>query len=190
MLLRELILKHDFEDVFEDFIDLFPDQIDNETGYKKAYDELKDLSANAEYIKKDGIMKVTKEKDFEDEEFYDAYIEKDKNDIRYAFEYSTWKENLNYECEVGDMAETLFLACVLYELTFIGYTEEEVNTEIKNFNNIVDTAITEIDNGTAKLVKFNSLDYDKNKQISHSNCPVSHVVNCESECESYGFCHQ
>ncbi len=162
MLLKELFLKHDFEDVFDDFIDLFPDQIENEEGYKQAYDQLKDLSANLKYEKKDGVIKVTKEKDFEDEEFYDAYIEKDKNDIRYAFEYSPWKENLNYKCEVGDIAETLFLACVLYELTFIGYSEEDVNTEIKNIFDYLDKTIADIDSGNAKLIPFEYSSKNKN----------------------------
>jgi hypothetical protein len=65
----------------------------------------------------------------------------------YAFEFSSWKEILRYivnESSLKDFGELDFLCLVFYEMTFVGFNDEEVDTERENLENLVEEIKEEI----------------------------------------------
>jgi hypothetical protein len=134
MLLKDLIIKYNFEDIFEELVNLYPDQKQNEEGYKNAYKELKELNKVYQKVNENSFITVKKMET--DKNFYDSFLVEDEEKLGY--EYSPWEEMVNYKCEIDyDMPEKLFLAVVLFELTFAGFSAASVRKEINKLNNYI-----------------------------------------------------
>lgn len=134
MLLKDLIIKYNFEDIFEELVNLYPDQKQNEEGYKNAYKELKELNKVYQKVNENSFITVKKMET--DKNFYDSFLVEDEEKLGY--EYSSWEEMVNYKCEIDyDMPEKLFLAVVLFELTFAGFSAASVRKEINKLNNYI-----------------------------------------------------
>lgn len=127
-------MKYDFEDIFEELVNLYPDQKQNEYGYKNAYEELKGLNKVYQRVNEKSFITVKKMEI--DKNFYDSFLIEDEE--KFGYEYSPWEEMVNYECKIDDdIPEKFFLAVVLFELTFAGFSAASVREEIAKLNSYI-----------------------------------------------------
>ena len=144
MKLKELIEKYNFEEVFQKLIELYPKEEKNKKGYKNAYTEMKELTNSnievnpkskiiVEYIKKDKLI---------EEPYWSVSLL--ENNMRYAIELSQWKDLMNYNCKIKNMEEIDFLAHVIWELTFMGYSQKEIKKEYDKITKLADKAKKEM----------------------------------------------
>jgi len=155
MTVKELLDSVDKIELLDVLYELYPDQKENDLGYKQAILEMLDLTPNEEKTTcRVVIDHVYQEYDYPGAEA-DDYItiygidpqaEEDEfgrsgEDITWAIEYRPWTEWLamDYECATDDKrAKTPIqhMAHILFEMTWVGYTQKEVSDQ---FDEIVES---------------------------------------------------
>ena len=150
MKLKDLINKYDFNQMFSKLVEIYPEEKKNERGYKNAFAEMKELTNSTievnpkskiitEYIKKNKLI---------DEPYWSVSLL--ENDNRYSIELSQWNDLMNYECRIKDMEEIDFLAYVMWELTYCGYSQKEVKKEHDKLIKLASKAKKELEKGDIK----------------------------------------
>lgn len=129
MILKDLISNFSFEEVWKRLVELYPDQEKNLEGYKNSYSILKGLkpSSNKEKVSID-IMFV----DNDGDQYHDISGTKPDDPLSYALEFSGWDEWLSFSITketIEKYPEVDILAHCLWELTFLGYSPEEIEEE-------------------------------------------------------------
>lgn len=78
-----------------------------------------------------------KEAQEEGENFYNVYLLDRSNNETYSIEAVPWDEVLGYavdEASIAKYGDVKFTALVLYEMTYFGFSEKQIQNTIKAFN--------------------------------------------------------
>jgi len=121
--LRQLIKKTKWKEVKKFLIFRYPDQKKNLDGYKRAFDEIKEIPI----AKVDKNEYIIIERNIEDGiEWYSVSIRKKKDDTYYAVGFRSWKYISNLPIKRHNLFNTEIVAHCLWEMTYSGYSEKEV----------------------------------------------------------------
>jgi len=116
------------KEILHHLVKLYPDQKKELSGYQKALDELRSLK------KKGNPMMIVVDKVVDEEETYASVSGlKPREEMSYGLEYSPWEEWLGMKIHESSRRHYNYLDIVthcLWELTWRGYTNQEVKDEI------------------------------------------------------------
>jgi len=161
MKFKEIIDRANWDDVGKLFIEKYSQEEKNLEGYECVFLSLKSMKpVGSKDNMKICIVLIDPKDEWEGEERYIDIYGSDgitANDYhadrleRFALEMRAWNEWLGMEVNEDSLKEfsEIEIAChCLYEMTFMGFTEEK----IQEFKKELDRRVEEIDNGTAKLI--------------------------------------
>lgn len=133
MLFSDLVNKFEFKEVWERLVSLYPDQKKSKKGYANVFSELKSLSP----VETEFIISITHVVDDlipEDTSEYDNVSGlSNKDDISYAIEFTRWEQWLAMplgENTLKNYSEIDILAHCLWEMTWSGYEQEEIQEKL------------------------------------------------------------
>lgn len=136
--LRELLARNVWVNIKNKIIEIYPDQVENIELYKRVYFSLLNMEQGEN---EDGIviiLRKTFEKDFDEEtfeeletglEYIDVFGMEPDDTQTYALDFSEWEDWIAFYCNHNDLeerGEPEFIAHVLWEMTFTGYTKNQV----------------------------------------------------------------
>lgn len=148
MNLKDLIKKHTFEKIKPRLIKLYPDQRKNIEGYESVYQKLQKIKAKKTDFKI--LIERVKEKEGN---WISISGKKRWAKWLYAIEFTPWKEWLGAEFTrktKKDFSEIDIICHCLWEMTWSGFTEQEIWKDIKEINRRVE----EVKSGKAKLIPW------------------------------------
>lgn len=127
------------------FLQLYPKEIKNISGYETVFNSLKTLSP----METDFSIVVSNEKDdFDNEEYvhvcgYNNHSEdnEDESPNSYALELTDWSEWLGMDLDeksLSEFTELEFISHCLYEMTFFGFDQETIQEEMDKIERSVD----------------------------------------------------
>jgi len=171
----------DFQDVYESMIKLYynnPDDDDNKewvlNSYKEVYERLLVLEPSKD--KKLFTISVTKEPDDEDDDgevfegFWDVCGRYENDTTCYSPSLSTWSEWLGFTViaeEVNDIGIYNYIAHVLWDMTFYGYTEDdlkEVKDSLLDITKDIEESIA--NNDMSKFVSWDQIQKELDENIN------------------------
>ena len=171
MKLYQLIQTNSWLSVQLTLLNLYPDQEDNISAYESIYSELKQMSE----VNTD--MQIVLKQCFDDETGEESYVdvsgckESDDKDIfseSYAIEFTPWNNWLGMTIKkntLSEFNELEILSHCLYEMTFVGYNEEDIQGQFSDINDDIEKYKSMTDeekkNGTKSLDDFLKEDFDK-----------------------------
>lgn len=124
----ELIHSLDKESVLGELANLHKDEGEDAEGYDKMWDEL--LTLQPKLTKTSVLLSLALSLDEESETWIDISGIKEGDNSKYAIEFTDWREWLSMPIKVGDdllpMSEDHQLAHCLYEMSWAGYTQPEI----------------------------------------------------------------
>ncbi len=143
MKLGEIIKTNHWLSVELTLLKLYPDQDKNISAYKSIYAELQKMEPV------DSAIEIVIEQEF-DEESQEYGIgnvygidHSSTNEITngVALEFTKWNKWLGMKIQektIKEFTELQIIAHCLYEMTFVGYTEEEIQDELERIKGIAD----------------------------------------------------
>ena len=139
MNIKELLLSLDKDELFRCYLDTFENGYSSETSYQVRFDDfIKDIKAT-EPVLSQSMVCVQPCSDGN----YDTFIRQPGDDEKYSLLYIKWEEILGYmadEESISLCGKLNYAVCVIYEMTWFGFTNEENEQAIKdNENDIGDT---------------------------------------------------
>ena len=156
--MKNLLKKFTDEEILLRLFELYPDQEKSLKGYMLTLKELRETRPKKSKMKicVSTVIDDLAEED-EDKEYVhvDGYLRGSK--WHYAIEYSPWAEWLGMEVtkkSLKNFTELDIVAYCLWEMTWSGYSDKEVQ---KNYKDIIETtakAMKDIKSGKAKTVPW------------------------------------
>ena len=140
MILKDLLPKTNFEEIWSIILKYWPDQDVNKSGYEMVYAQLHDIEpSEVEY--KD-VLQVEIES-FDDGDCLIAhgveYVEGQEYPNHYGLEYIPWSEWLGYTMEEKTVdtktPNEIFAGC-LFEMTWCGFTEDRRRKELERLERL------------------------------------------------------
>ena len=130
--LKDILSDVQFEQVMIDIVDRFPNQRKCFNHYKEAFNELckmKPVSSDMTLI-----IEMQHNEDVEGEEYEHLYFRRENDDTPYGGVDKPWAEWLG--SKIGDdilksFSKTLIVALSLFEMTYFGWSEEQVQMRFK-----------------------------------------------------------
>lgn len=141
MKFKSLVQQHSWLSIETILFELYPDEEKNSSDYREVYEKLLLMPATDSQMSI--VLKNCKD-DFDGEEYVDVsgvpqHPKSEEENISYAIEFSPWKEWLGMEVHhdnFTDFSELEILAHCLYEMTFVGFEEEDIQEELQRINEI------------------------------------------------------
>lgn len=131
-------------DILRELFLEYPEEVSSTRGYRKALDEIRAL----EPVASDLTISAELANDaLEDEMYVDVSGRKPGDNEMYAVEFMPWEEWLGSFVDTGDFSDAQFLAHCLFEMTFVGYSNDEVHKELENISDMAHDAIERLENG-------------------------------------------
>lgn len=136
---RNLIMNNDWYEI-QNFIDnsIYIEYHQYNDYLKKVYEFLIDICNDLKVKDNNFIIKIEKVDSIEDyEEMYYtcvAYKENDLDSIGYSLSTIDWVELMSYNVDSISLQKyhtSLIILCILYEITWYGFTYDEVKNNIK-----------------------------------------------------------
>lgn len=131
-------------DILHELFLEYPEQVSSTRGYRKALDEIRALEPVASDLT---IFAELVNDALEDEMYVDVSGRKPFDDETYAVEFMPWEEWLGSFVDTGDFSDAQFLAHCLFEMTFVGYSNDEVHKELENISDMARDATERLENG-------------------------------------------
>ncbi|MBW8332343.1 MAG: hypothetical protein K0M40_10015 [Prolixibacteraceae bacterium] len=167
MKLSDIIQRNSWLSVELVFMQLYPKEIKNISGYETVFNELKTLGpAETDF----SIVLSNEKDDFDNEEYVHVSGYKnhpadnaDGSPNSYALELTNWDEWLGMDLDeksIKDFTELELISHCLYEMTFFGFDQETIQKEWKEIENEVD----EIKNMTEEEKKTKLKSWDDLKK--------------------------
>ncbi len=130
--LKDLILDTNLDTVISRLLTIYPEAF--EEGHREAFKELIEIASATPVLAYTGNIVITR---IDDEDiWYDVYmISNDKDDIRYSIDFMDWQEAVTLSIDQGvldSFTTTDIMAHILHELTFTGFSRNEVITNKEN----------------------------------------------------------
>lgn len=131
-------------DILRELFLEYPEEVSSTRGYRKALDEIRAL----EPVASDLTISAELANDaLEDEMYVDVSGRKPGDNEMYAVEFMPWEEWLGSFVDTGDFSDAQFLAHCLFEMTFVGYSNDEVHKELENISDMAHDATERLENG-------------------------------------------
>src|SRR5690554_5507185 len=141
MKLGEIIRTNNWLSVELTLLDLYPDQEENIQSYARIYSLLQEMR------RQDSAIEIVIEQEFDEETqelgFGNVYgidhESKDEITNSVALEFTAWDKWLGMEINeltLREFSELEIISHCLYEMTFVGYDEEEIQAEFSRIKNI------------------------------------------------------
>lgn len=125
MRFSELLKKYSRAEIAQAILECYPDQSEHIAGYQRALDDLLNMEGTE---KDDYALKVTLHED-EDEDFYVVLCMELKTEEDFALDLTPWEEIVEMQVFIHpDIGELHTLAHILWEITFHGWSNEEVKS--------------------------------------------------------------
>lgn len=126
MKLKEYIQNVDFDQIWLDLIEYYPDQEKSKEGYLCVWNQLKDLQ------EVNNCSDITIEIEYinEGEDSYYSISGKKENDtLSYALEYTSWNKwlGMSISDKILTYRKEFSLAHILYEMTWAGFDNDDNN---------------------------------------------------------------
>jgi len=145
MKLIELIRQNSWLSVELTLLDIYPEEKKNIYGYEEIFIQLVSMPV----IETDMIIEIKREiDDFDNEEYIDISGRKKnepkdqkEQEISYALEFTPWSEWLGMQIDknsIKNFTELEIISRCLFEMTFIGFDENEIQEELNKINNTVE----------------------------------------------------
>lgn len=147
MKLKDLILSHHWLSIKITLLQLYPDQEKSIDAYRLVFEKLKQL----EPVDYDMSIVLTEHDcDSDDESESNTYVDvsgrkavNDESSITesYAIEFVEWKNWLGMDLTpetIKNFTELEIIAHCLFEMTFVGYEEEEIQEKFSNIQNDIE----------------------------------------------------
>jgi len=141
MVLKDLIKKYKWTDIDKRLFELYPDQKKNYFGYNDVFNVLKNKIIKIRNNKKVQLMKIYIDLTYDEDEKHTHFSVYGKNgqkehnwEIHWALELSTYNQWLNYsiaEQTLNNYSEIDIICHCLYEMTFYGYSENQITYQKK-----------------------------------------------------------
>lgn len=157
MKFKKLIQSNSWLSIASILLQLYPDEEKNISGYKKVFEELLFMHpADSEIL----IVVAHQKDDFDGEEYVDVsgkYVnpQNEEEEFSQAIEFAPWNQWLGMEISpesLLDFSELEIISHCLYEMTFVGFEEEEIQEEL----NIMEKSIEDYKNMTDEEKKANT----------------------------------
>ncbi|MBM3241227.1 hypothetical protein FJZ31_33505 [Candidatus Poribacteria bacterium] len=162
MKFKELLYKYNWDDIHSTLLQLYPDQGRNIEGYRQVFETLQTIAPVREVSATSPTMRVCIESVFDEDEgeYYasvsgkDGTLMKEQKDIppeflkdddignqevSYGIEFTDWAEWLGMEIDpetLSNYSEVDILGHCLWEMTFYGYTREDVKRAMDEIEQI------------------------------------------------------
>jgi hypothetical protein len=138
---KSLLRQHSWLSIEAILFDLYPDEENNSSGYREVYEKLLLLHAGDSQM---SIVVKNCKDDFDGEEYVDVsgihqHPQSQEERCSYAIEFRPWKEWLGMQIHpnsLSDFSELEIIAHCLYEMTFVGFKEEDIQEELQRINQI------------------------------------------------------
>lgn len=153
MILKDLIDKSDFNDVMKEIVHFYKEQEKNEDGYKLAFYDLKNRKDIT--IEEKEKWELVFEEVIEDDITYYNVCGSCGDGKLYSIELSNWNFWLNLEIPdiiISKLSNEKIVALCLYELTFFGYEEKNVEKMHNDLAASYEEAVKSIDINQIDLV--------------------------------------
>jgi|GEM_PF-2127252 len=175
MKLNELINKAEFDEVWMEIKNAYniPNKV--KSVYEGVYDELKEISINAQTMSDEAfIIGVCELEDaLEPGVFvFDVFGISHNDSNRYSLIMEPWSDWLSYDVldkSVELYGSTIVLAHILYEMTFYGYSSHDSKKKQEEITGKLKEAQQSIDNGSDTLISseevYAALGLEKVKEV-------------------------
>jgi hypothetical protein len=140
----ELIHSNHWLSIEYTLIGLYPDQEQNIGAYKSVFDRLQKLNPIEEEMQivlTQYFDDETNEKRYVDVSGYKETLDEDSLTNSYAIEFTPWKKWLGMQISKDTLQrfdQLEIIAHCLYEMTFCGYDEEEIQEKFSDIKNSVE----------------------------------------------------
>jgi len=145
MKLIELIRQNSWLSVELTLLDIYPEEKKNISGYEEIFRQLVSMPV----IETDMIIEIKREiDDFDNEEYIDISGRKKnepkdqkEQEISYALEFTPWSEWLGMQIDknsIKNFTELEIISRCLFEMTFVGFDENEIQEELNKINDTVE----------------------------------------------------
>lgn len=157
MKFKKLIQSNSWLSVDKILLQLYPNEDKNLSGYRKVFEELLYMHPEDSDI----IIAVAHQKDdFDGEEYVDvsgkyANPKNEEEEFSLAIEFTPWNKWLGMEISPESLlhfSELEIISHCLYEMTFIGFEEKEIQEELKS----IEKSIEDYKNMTDEEMKANT----------------------------------
>jgi len=144
MKLFELIQTNNWLSVEFTLLNLYPDQEQNIESYKNIYSQLQQTTAintNMQIVLTQYFDDETNEKGYVDVSGFNDDDPQETLSVSHAIEFVPWKEWLGMtinKITLAEFNELEIISHCLYEMTFIGYNEAEIQEQFAAINKTVD----------------------------------------------------
>ena len=142
MILKDLLPKTNFEEIWSIILKYWPDQDVNKSGYEKVYAQLKDIEPSLETEGDEYLLQV-KIESFDEGDCLIAhgveYVEGQEYPNYYGLSYIPWSEWLGCTMEketVDKLSPNEIYAGCLFEMTWCGFTEDRRRKELERLERL------------------------------------------------------
>lgn len=131
--LQEVIQRTSWDEVRQALV-LVMEEGEKVESYQPMWDKLQTLTPTVN--EEQDVIVLRKASDSHsnsEDDFYDVVIKKPMSMEEYACEFERWEDWLGYYCSQTDLdkhGDARFIAHCLYEMTFSGFTQEEMQEEV------------------------------------------------------------
>lgn len=134
MTLKELVQNHTWQNVFAKFLEIYPEAKENMKGYELVFERLKKMQPE----ENDFAIIITKETDEDDDYFEVSGLHKHPKTKEETYpqgiEFTPWRQWLGmdiYQDSLDNFSEQEIVVHCLYEMTFVGFSEDEIQKVLK-----------------------------------------------------------
>jgi hypothetical protein len=141
MTLKTLLQKHTWLSIASIFWELYPDEEINSSGYQDVFEKLMFMSPEDSAI---SIVVANCKDEFDGEEYVDVsgkylHPKTEEQTFSQAIEFTPWQEWLGmaiHQESLDHFSELEIIAHCLYEMTFVGFEEENIHEEMNLIKDI------------------------------------------------------
>lgn len=123
---RDVLMETEWENVQERFVVLYPDEAKSIDGYRNVYHTLKELNAKSN---EDDTTIVINFVPDEEKPYYGVSGKVLGKELLYGLEFCDWTEWLGYYMGETDFSNEDFVAHCLWEMTWWGFTQEDIKKQ-------------------------------------------------------------
>lgn len=143
MTLKTLLQKHTWLSIASIFWEVYPDEEKNSEGYQEVFEKLLLMPPQDSEM---AIVVAYCKDEFDGEEYVNVsgeylHPKNEEETYSHAIEFTPWQEWLGMEIHPDSLehfTELEIIAHCLYEMTFVGFEEEEIQEEMNRIKDISD----------------------------------------------------
>lgn len=138
MILKQIFANCNWLSVWKRLVILYPDQKESEEIYRVVFQQLQLLNPS-----QTDLILVLEEKanELNPTPYIDVSGKRINETMGYALEFSPWENWLGMELDkitLREFSDYDIVAHCLYEMTFIGYSQDEIKQQLEELNSTVD----------------------------------------------------